>query len=96
MQFSALPSAPGAEWQARAARLPPQIRVTALAYALLLDGKPKDALPYWQELVRATPATDFFSRAILNALEGRTDSRPIVPDPSAANQFGALLDQLKP
>jgi Tfp pilus assembly protein PilF len=94
MRFAVLPSASLAEWQARAEKMAPQIRQAALAYALLLDGKPKDALPYWQEIVKVTPATDFFSRAILAALEGKKAGRPIVPDPTTVNQFNALLHQL--
>jgi tetratricopeptide (TPR) repeat protein/TolB-like protein len=97
MRLAVLPSASTAEWQERAAKLLPepvaaQIRRTALAYALVLDGKPKEALPVWQELAEAGPATDFFTRAMVDALRGRKPERALVPDPNPVNQFGALLN----
>lgn len=96
--FAAQPSAPAAEWEARAARMiPPSataLRRLALGYALLLDGKREAALPVWEQIVKINPATDFFARAVYARLQGKTVERPLLPDPVALNQFSALLDKL--
>jgi hypothetical protein len=69
------------------------LRRTALAYALLLDGKRKEALPAWEEVVKSATATDFFSRAILARLQGGKPERALLPDPNAVNPFGAVVDK---
>ncbi len=97
-RFAALPSAPAAEWEARAEHLiPPSmagLRPLALGYALLLDGKREAALPVWELIAKATPATDFFSRDIYARLQGKTVEHPLLPDPQNYNQFRAVLDAL--
>jgi tetratricopeptide (TPR) repeat protein len=96
-RFVVLPSASAEEWKARAFKMLVEVghlRETALAYALLLDGKPKDALEYWQAGVKASPATDFYSRAVLSALEGKKLTNELVPDPNAVNQFACVLIKL--
>jgi tetratricopeptide (TPR) repeat protein len=93
--FAALPSAPAAEWEARADRLIPpsaaSLRPLALAYALILDGKREAALPIWKRIVERNSATDFFIRAIYASLQGKPQDRPLVPDPATFNPFLALL-----
>jgi tetratricopeptide (TPR) repeat protein len=96
VRFSVLPSASAAEWKSRAEKMmggpgAAGLRRSALAYALLLDGKPNDALPLWREIVKASPATDLFPQAIVARVEGTKPVRPIIPDPNAVNQFGALV-----
>ncbi len=97
-RFAAQPSAPAAEWEARAQRVFPAsaaaLRRLALGYALLLDGKREAALPVWEQIVHTTSATDFFSRAIYARLQGKTIERPLIPDPASLNQFAALLDSI--
>jgi TolA-binding protein/TolB-like protein len=97
-RFAALSSAPEAEWQARAEKmLPPSmaaLRRVAVGYALLLDGKREAALPVWEQIVRTSPATDFFAQAVYARLRGKTVERPILPDPLNLNQFAALPDTL--
>lgn len=98
MRFSVLPSAEAGEWKLRADRMMPNpavapLRRTALAYALLLDGKRKEALPAWEEVVKSATATDFFSRAILARLQGGKPERALLPDPNAVNPFGAVVDK---
>jgi tetratricopeptide (TPR) repeat protein len=97
-RFAAQPSAPAAEWEARAERMiPPSVtalRYLALGYALLLDGKREAALPVWKQIVDTNPATDFFARAVYARLQGKTVERPLVPDPVNLNQFSAILDKL--
>ncbi len=97
-RFAALPSAPAAEWQARAAKMiapnMSTLRDLALGYALLFDGKRDAAIPVWQQIVRNAGATDFFTRAILIRLQGGTVSRPLLPDPNSLNQFVGILDKL--
>jgi tetratricopeptide (TPR) repeat protein len=99
MRFAAQPSATAAEWQARADRLMGgpalgALRRLALGYALLLDGKREAALPVWQEIVKTTPATDFFSRAVYLRLQGKSPERALLPDPNNVNQFSALADKI--
>jgi tetratricopeptide (TPR) repeat protein len=95
-RFAALPSAPPAEWNARADRmiapaLAP-LRPLALGYALMFDGHREAALPVWEMIVKDRPATDFFTRAIYAHLQGKPPERPLVPDPAAFNQFLAVLE----
>lgn len=95
VRFSVQPSADAPEWKSRAARMTSNpalapLQRAALAYALVLDGKRAEALPLWEEIVRSSPATDFFSRAVLAALEGKKPERPVLPDPNSVNPFGAL------
>jgi tetratricopeptide (TPR) repeat protein len=97
-RFAAQPSAPAAEWEARAERMiPPSVtalRRLALGYALLLDGKREAALPVWKQIADTNPATDFFARAVYARLQGKTVERPLLPDPVNLNQFSAILDKL--
>jgi tetratricopeptide (TPR) repeat protein len=97
-RFAALPSAPAAEWQARAAKMVAPnmsaLRDLALGYALLFDGKRDAAIPVWEQVVRNSGATDFFTRAILTRLRGGTLTRPLLPDPNNLNQFAGILDKL--
>jgi len=94
--FAVEPSDSASEWEARADRInaPMQIRRVALGYALLLDGKRDAAMPVWEEIVKANPATDFFSRAIYARLKKQPDERPMLPEPNQVNQFAGLLDKL--
>jgi tetratricopeptide (TPR) repeat protein len=96
-RFASLPSAPAAEWEKRAAGLPPNVaalRNLALGYALLLDGKRAEALPVWQRIVATAGATDFFAGAVLSRLRGQPIPRPLLPDPNIVNQFAGILDKL--
>jgi Tfp pilus assembly protein PilF/TolB-like protein len=97
-RFAAQPSAPAAEWEARAQRMIPpsltSLRYLALGYALLLDGKREAALPVWEQIVNTNPATDFFARAVYARLQGKALERPLLPDPASVNQFSAILDKL--
>jgi tetratricopeptide (TPR) repeat protein len=98
-RFVVLPSASADEWKNRAFHMLPeigQLRETALAYALLLDGKPKEALPWWQVAVKSTPATDFYSRTVAAALEGTKPANELIPDPNTVNQFAGVLLKLSP
>jgi tetratricopeptide (TPR) repeat protein len=97
-RFAAQPSAPAAEWEARAERMiPPSVtalRHLALGYALLLDGKREAALLVWKQIVDTNPATDFFARAVYARLQGKPVEQPLLPDPANLNQFSAILDNL--
>jgi tetratricopeptide (TPR) repeat protein len=95
-RFAALPSAPAAEWKARAdhmigpalASLRPQV----LGYALMFDGQTAAALPVWEMIVKDRPATDFFTRAVYTHLQGKPPGRPLVPDPNSFNPLLAVLE----
>jgi hypothetical protein len=97
-RFAALPSAPAAEWEARAEQMiPPSmggLRRLALGYALLLDGKRDAALPVWEQIANTNAATDFFARAVYTRLRGLPLERPLLPDPVNLNQFQGILDKL--
>jgi len=98
-RFCVEPSASAEEWQTRSERLVSapamaQFRRTALGYALLFDGKRAAAIPVWAEIVKSSPATDFFSRAIYARLLKQPETRPLLPDPNNVNQLRALLDKL--
>lgn len=97
-RFAALPSAPAAEWEARADKMIPptmaSLRRLVLGYALLLDGKREAALPVWKQIVDANSATDFFARAVYARLRGVTPERELLPDPVNLNQFRGILDKL--
>ena len=99
VRFAAMPSTTASEWEARATHLlaAPQlaaIRPTALGYALILDGKKQAAIPSWQEVVRQTPATDFFSRGILAKLQAHGPDHNTPPDPANFNPFAVVLNKL--
>jgi hypothetical protein len=96
MWFAVEPSATAAEWEQRASRISSwvQFRRLALGYALLLDGKRDAAMPVWEEIVKTTPATDFFVGAINARLRKQADAKPLLPEPNQVNQFAALLDKL--
>ena len=97
-RFAALPSAASEEWKSRAERMIPpamtSLRQLALGYALLFDGKRQAALPVWEQIVNATPATHFFVRAIYARLRGKQPEQALLPDPRNFNPFLAVLDQL--
>lgn len=97
-RFAAQPSAPAAEWEARAQKtFPPSLttlRDLALGYALILDGKREAALPVWERIVNTSTATDFFSRAVYAHLQGKKEEHALLPNPTAFNQFLAILDKL--
>jgi len=98
-RFCVEPSASAEEWQTRAERLVSapamaQFRRTALGYALLFDDKRAAAIPVWAEIVKDSPATDFFSRAIYARLLKQPETAPLLPDPNNVNQLLALLDKL--
>jgi hypothetical protein len=94
-RFAALPSAPAAEWKARAdqviAPALASLRPLALGYALLFDGQRAAALQAWEMIVKDRPATDFFTRALYAHLQGQPPDRPPVPDPAGFYHFLALL-----
>ncbi len=97
IRFATLPSAGAAEWAARAAHIEPQLAVLrdpALGYALILDGKKQAAVPVWEEIVKQSPGTDFFARAILARLKGASVDHTVVPDPVNLNPFAAIPDKL--
>ena len=97
IRFATLPSAPAAEWEARAAHIAPQLaalRNPALGYALILDGKKQAAVPVWEEIVKQSPGTDFFARTILARLKGAPVDHAVVPDPVNPNPFAAIPDTL--
>lgn len=96
-KFVSLPSASADEWRNRADQLirgngSETLRQPALGYALILDGKKTAAIEVWEKIVENTPATDFFSRAVLAKLKGEQPKFALLPDPNAANQMLALLD----
>lgn len=98
-RFAAQPSASAAEWEMRASREFPApaeaaLRELAVGYGLLLDGKREAAIPVWERIVETAPATDFFARAVLMRLQGKTIEHPLLPDPMNLNQFAAMLDKL--
>jgi tetratricopeptide (TPR) repeat protein len=95
-RFASLPSATAGEWEQRADRIihgtgAEGVRRFALGYALLLDGKKDAALPVWEKIVESSPATDFFSRAILAGIKGERPKLELVPDASNVNQMRALV-----
>ena len=97
VRFATLPSAPAAEWEARAARIAPQLaalRNPALGYALILDGKKAAAIPVWEEVVKQSGGADFFARTILARLKGAPVDHSAVPDPSNLNPFLVVPDKL--
>jgi Flp pilus assembly protein TadD len=97
VRFAIMPSAPAADWEARAAHIPPQLaslRNAALGYALILDGKKPAAVPVWEEIVKQSGGADFFARAILARLKGAPVDHAVVPDPSNLNPFSVLADKL--
>jgi Flp pilus assembly protein TadD len=98
-RFCSLPAASADQWRGRAQTMiqgngAANLRVLALGYALVLDGKSADAIPVWQQIVEKSPATDFFLRAILERLEGQAVRQPVVPSPAEMNEFAAVLDHL--
>ena len=99
IRFIALPSASAAEWQARADHMLAapqfaQLRSAAVGYALILDGKKTDAIPVWEKLAAAAPATDFLPHTILARLKGQAVAHPAPPDPINFNEFSVVADSL--
>jgi hypothetical protein len=70
------------------------LRSMALGYALILDGKRQAAIPVWEGIVKQSPATDFFPRAILTRLKGQPVEHSAPPDSVELNQFAAVADKL--
>lgn len=98
-RFIALPSASVAEWESRAAQMiqgpnTAGLRLLALGYALLLDGKRDAAKPIWDGTAQSSAATDFFARAVDARLRGEQPKFALLPDPTAVNPFLSLLDNL--
>ncbi len=98
VRFAALNSAQPQEWQARANGIlaAPQLaglRLNALGYALILDGKKQAAIPVWEEAVRKSPG-DFLAAEVLARLRGRPIEHRSAPDPLAINVFGCVLDKI--
>jgi tetratricopeptide (TPR) repeat protein len=99
VRFIAMPTASAQEWQTRAGQLfaPPQLagfRLTALGYALVLDGKKQAAIPVWEEIVKQTPGNDFFAQLMLRRLKGQPLEHLPAPDPANINQFAALPEKI--
>ena len=96
-RFASLPSATAGEWEDRSEKLirgngADAVRHLALALALILDGKKAAARPVMEKIVESSPATDFFSRALLAKLKGEQLKRELLPDPLSVNQVRALAD----
>jgi tetratricopeptide (TPR) repeat protein len=97
--FCAMPTASKEEWQARAEKMLPgeganNLRLLAVGYALILDGKAAEAIAVWNEILDKSPGTDFFVRAVWSRLQGQPVKQPIVPSPANVNEFAAVLDHL--
>jgi len=96
-RFASLPSATAAEWQDRSEKFirgngADALRHLALALALILDRKKDAARPMMEKIVESSPATDFFSRAVLAKLKGEQPKLELLPDPLSVNQMRALAD----
>jgi hypothetical protein len=94
-----MPTASKEEWQARAEKMLPgeganNLRLLAVGYALILDGKAAEAIAVWNEILDKSPGTDFFVRAVWSRLQGQPVKQPIVPSPANVNEFAAVLDHL--
>ena len=95
VQFAVLPSASAAEWTARADKMLPgaalaNLRNLAVGYALVLDGKRAEALPFWDKIIATTPAGDFALRALHTRLKGEKPALEVVPNPGVVNPLGAI------
>lgn len=95
IRFITLPSASAAEWEKRADAMLPgpaltPIRRLALGYALILDGKKREALPVFAQIAAASPASDFAIHAVYSRLKGEEPKLAVLPDPNSVNQFGAV------
>ena len=98
-RFCSLPAASADQWRERAETMiqgngAANLRVLALGYALVLDGKSAEAIPVWEEIVDKSPATDFFLRGVLARLHGQPVKQPVVPSPAEMNEFAAVPDHL--
>ncbi len=98
IQFVALPSAPVAEWLARAEKMLPGpqlagIRNLAVGYAILLDGKRAEAIPVWDRIITTVPPGDFPLHALYARLKGNQPKLAVVPSQLTVNQFAALIDK---
>jgi tetratricopeptide (TPR) repeat protein len=96
-KFAAMPSATAEVWKQRAETVlrgpgAEAIRDPALGYALLLDGKTDAAREVWTRIVQESPATDFFSRAVLAKLKGEPLRFALLPDPNSVNPMRVLVD----
>lgn len=101
--FLARPPAPPVPWAALAGQEFPRpeetgLRQTALAYALLLDGRPREALPVLVELLAKSPPTPWETLPVLTAWAaaesgedpGRWLRRWPVPDAAMPQPFDFL------
>jgi hypothetical protein len=70
------------------------LRSAALGYALILDGKRQAAIPIWETIVKQSPGTDFFSRAVLKRLKGEPLEHSAPADPTNVNPFAAILETM--
>ena len=98
-RFMAQPTASASEWEARASRVfaNPELaglRLTAVGYALVLDGKKQDAIPLWEQIVKQSNATDFLLRNILARLKGQPVAHETVPDSVTTNPFNSIPAKL--
>jgi len=97
-KFAAMPSASANEWKERVEKIVPAtmgpLRMLALGYALLLDGKREAAQSIWEQIVRQSPATDFLARTIDARLKGQKFYRALLPEPNNLNAFAGVLDIL--
>jgi hypothetical protein len=95
-RFCSQPSASAQQWRERAETMMQgngagNLRLLALGYALVLDGKSAEAIPVWEQIVDKSSATDFFLRAVLSKLKNQPPRQPIVPSPAEMNEFAAVL-----
>jgi len=95
-RFCSQPSASAQQWRERAETMmqgngADNLRLLALGYALVLDGKSAEAIPVWEQIVDKSSATDFFLRAVLSKLKNQPPRQPIVPSPAEMNEFAAVL-----
>lgn len=94
--FCAMPSASEAEWEVRGQRIlaAPAVaglRATAVAYALLLDGKKDAALKAWKAVAENSKANDFAARALYSRLRGEQARLEVLPDPKSLNPLASVL-----
>jgi tetratricopeptide (TPR) repeat protein len=103
-RFAAMPTASAAEWEVRAGQgiaapgLNPaqlaMLRLTAVGYALILDGRKEAAIPVWEQIVKQSPGTDFLARTILTRLRGQPPGHMAPPDALNVTPFASILGTL--
>jgi tetratricopeptide (TPR) repeat protein len=96
-KFTALPSAMPADWMTRAQTMVPgnaaALRPLAVGYALVLDKKREAALSVWEQIVKTSPATDFFAQAVYSQLKGERFGRYLLPEAGSLNPFLGIVEQ---